>query len=271
MHHPAILSGGFNQLRQCRHGYMLYNVHDVYIGRSLDLYGEFSEGEVDTFRKVLRPGEWVLDIGANIGAHTLALSQIVGPQGRVYAFEPQRILFQTLCANLALNGVTNAYCHHSAVGESPGKLLVPPLNYAAENNFGGVSLGNYPAGEPVEVLTIDSLALPSCRMLKIDVEGMELAVLRGAAQTIQRFKPILYVENDRAQNSAALTELIHSHGYHMYWHLPPYFSAENFYQNPHNVFGNIVSGNLLCTHPAVGPTIVGLRQCQPGEPIPFGR
>src|SRR3954465_1933985 len=95
----------FTVLTQTRHGQMLVNRHDVYIGRSLELYGEWSEGEIDLFRQVLRPGMVVADAGANIGTHTVARAQMVAPNGVVYAFEPQRIVFQTLAANVALNSL----------------------------------------------------------------------------------------------------------------------------------------------------------------------
>src|SRR5437773_2697778 len=91
----------FNRLKQCRHGMMLYNINDVYIGRSLDQYGEFSEGELDLFQQFVKPGQLILEVGANIGAHTVWLAQAVGSTGTVLAFEPQRIVYQALCANLA--------------------------------------------------------------------------------------------------------------------------------------------------------------------------
>src|SRR5260370_1945855 len=69
---PAAIT--FNHLKACRYGHMLYNIHDVYVGRSLDLYGEFSEGEVGLFRRLVKPGDLVLDVGANIGPHTLFFS-----------------------------------------------------------------------------------------------------------------------------------------------------------------------------------------------------
>lgn len=99
----------FNRLKQCRHGMMLYNLNDIYIGRSLDLYGEFSEGEIRVFQQLVKPGQTILEVGANIGAHTVWLAQAVGPTGVVMAFEPQRIVHQTLCANLALNNIFNVH------------------------------------------------------------------------------------------------------------------------------------------------------------------
>ncbi len=68
----------FNRQKACRYGQMLYNLNDQYIGRSLDLYGEFSEGEVDLFRQIVKPGQIVVEVGANLGAHTVFLARQVG-------------------------------------------------------------------------------------------------------------------------------------------------------------------------------------------------
>ena len=107
---------------------MVYPKHDRYIGGSLDKYGEFSHQEAALFEQILQPGAVALDIGANIGAHTLLFAQKVGPTGRVYGFEPQRVPFQMLCANIALNSIANTYCLQRAVGEAPGTIIVPNLD-----------------------------------------------------------------------------------------------------------------------------------------------
>ncbi len=201
-----------NQLGNCRHGRMLFNQHDKYIGKALQLYGEFSEGECEVFAQIIRPGWTVLELGANIGAHTVVLGKLVGERGMVWAFEPQRIVFQTLCANIALNDLQNVVCRQQAVGERSDSIVVPNLNYQKENNFGGISLGHYAEnqGEPVPVITVDSLGLSACHFIKIDIEGMEREALIGSVETIERFRPILYVENDRQEKSEALVRKIDS-------------------------------------------------------------
>jgi len=238
---------------------MLYNVHDTYIGQSLDQYGEFSEGEIDLFQQFIKPGQVVLDVGANIGTHTVWLAQAVGPTGMVLAFEPQRIVYQTLCANLALNSTTNVHCFLAAVGKAAGQIVSPPLDYSQANNFGGLGLGGYSHGETVPLLTIDSLRLPTCHFLKIDVEGMEQDVLEGAVQPIAALAPVLYVENDRKEKSASLVRFIDSLGYDMYWHTPPLFNPNNFSGNSMNAFGQIVSLNMLCVPKKVPHQVNGLR------------
>ncbi len=242
-----------NQLGNCRHGRMLFNENDKYIGRALQLYGEFSEGECEVFSQIVRPGWTVIELGANIGAHTVVLSKLVGDRGVVWAFEPQRIVFQTLCANVALNDLQNVVCRQEAVGEKPGQVVVPNLDYQKENNFGGISLGRYSKnqGEEVPVVTVDSLGLSVVHFIKIDIEGMECEALNGSEQTIEKYKPILYVENDRQEKSEALVRKIDSLGYFMYWHMPPMYSPGNFYGNKENVFGSIVSKNMLCFHKSV--------------------
>ena len=237
---------GFNRLKQCRYGLMLYNPNDVVLGRSLDLYGEFSEGEAVLFLEAVKPGQLVLDIGANIGAHTLVFSKAVGAEGHVFAFEPPRLSFQTLFANMALNGITNAACHYKAVGEDIGSIRVPFLDPYVENNFGGLGLKGQQGGEPVEQISIDSLNLNQCHFMKIDVEGMECQVLKGAKETIGRHRPILYVENDREEHSEELIRLIASMNYRLYWHRMLVFNPDNFAANPDNVFSNMVSTNMMC-------------------------
>lgn len=254
-----VATTGFNRLARTRHGLMLYNRHDVYIGRSLDRYGEFSEGELDLMRQLLRPGSWVVEVGANVGTHTLPLARAAGPTGRVIAFEPQRIVFQTLAANVALNSLTNVECRWEAAGAEPGSIVVPTINYESDNNFGGLELGKYATGERVPVTTVDRLDLPRCDLLKIDVEGMELDVLRGAAQTLARLRPVVYLENDRPENSPKLIEFLQQAGYRLYWHVPAMFDAANHYGNSTNAFPNLVSANMLGVHESVQAQIAGLR------------
>jgi FkbM family methyltransferase len=243
---PDHETDGFNELARCRGGLMLYNRNDIYIGAGLRKYGEFSGEETALFRIIVQPGTTVLDIGANIGAHTVDLSRLVGATGVVHAFEPQRLMFQLLCANVALNSCTNVFTHHAAVGAASDVLLVPSLDPDARHNYGGVSVLDVLQGEPVPVVTIDSLSLDVCQFIKIDVEGMETEALQGAAVTVGRFRPVLYVENDRQARSAELISLIQQYGYRLYWHFPPLYSAENFRSDNENIFGNTVSVNMIC-------------------------
>jgi FkbM family methyltransferase len=260
MNAPPLMDSGHIRLRQCRHGVMLYLVTDLYVGRSLDRYGEFSEAEVDLLRQLIRPGWTVLEIGAHIGSHTVPLAKATGPHGAVHAFEPQRVLFQILCANVALNALSNVYTHHAAVGREAATTTVPRIDYTKPQNFAGVALGGWSEGERVPVLTIDSLNLPVCDLVKIDVEGMEGDVIAGAEQTIRRFRPVLYVENDRQEKSATLIRQLLALDYRLYWHRPPLFNPHNHFGATENVFGRVASGNMLGVHASVSQDVQGLRE-----------
>jgi FkbM family methyltransferase len=259
----ADLSGteaeGCNQAAACRHGTLLFNRHDQYIGRCLALYGEYSEDEIRLLAPLLRPGDTVVEAGANIGAHTLPLARAVGAGGRVLAFEPQRLVFQILCANLALNSITQVEARQAAVGAAHGQLRVPPLPPDQTANFGGVSLRADGPGEAVPVLPLDAFDLPACRLLKADVEGMEHAVLAGAQQLVTRCRPVLYVENDRPANSAALIAHLLKLGYRLWWHLPPVCRADNWRGESRDAFPGIVSINLLGLPAEWGANVEGLR------------
>jgi FkbM family methyltransferase len=264
----ALLSNGNVRVKRTRHGLMAYNINDIYLGRSLDVYGEYSRGETDLFGQLIKPGNVVLDVGANIGAHTIFLSRAVGPDGLVIAIEPQRAAHQLLCANLALNELGNVRTIQAGAGRQAGRALLEMVDYGTQGNFGGIRLIEQ-GGEDIEIVTIDGLGLDRCHFIKIDVEGHEQSVIAGALQTIARFKPLLYVENDRLQQSANLIRQLRDIGYRLYWHLPPLYLADNFYGNPNNLWPGIVSIDMLGIPATAGVDIVGLKPVGELDDWPF--
>jgi FkbM family methyltransferase len=247
------------RLTETRDGLMLYPAADMFIGPCLAAYGEYSPEEARLLQSLVRPGDVVLEVGANIGVHTLGLARAVGPAGRIYAIEPQRRLFQMLCANLALNDIDNVHARQQGLGATPEVLWVSTPTTAAPANFGGISLQRQ-GEEPVDVVTIDQLGLDRLDLIKIDVEGMEEAVLRGGVETIRRLAPRLYVENDRPETSASLIRLIRDLGYRMWWHLPGLYSPHNLRGVTRNIFPiHYVSINMLCCR-TEDSSVAGLRE-----------
>ena len=237
--------------KDCRHGRFSYLAHDHFVGRSLDLYGEFSEHEVRVMTHVVADGAVIVEAGANIGVLTVPLARAAGPTGRVIAYEPQAPLAALLRHNLAANGLERVEVRQAALGRVHGTVRIPPVEYHRSGNFGAVSMQRGAAPDAVEVPleTVDDLQLARLDLLKIDVEGMEIEVLAGAIETLRRLAPTLYVENDREENSRSLIELIESLGYRAWWHLPPLYNRENFFGNAENAFPRLLSVNLLCMPP----------------------
>ena len=221
---------------------------DNTVGQSLREYGEWCYGEVLKLRSLLPRDANVLEAGSNIGAHTVFLALKVCPEGRVLAFEPRRLLFQMLCTNVLLNGMTNVHAYRLGLGERHDQMQEEALPTDGDWNFGALSLGERAGeGEHITIVPLDSMIgeLPRIHAIKADVEGHELALLRGAEQLIARDRPILYFENDRADLSPALLKHVHGLGYRMYWSFVGLFREGNFAGNPRNVFGHTVACNVL--------------------------
>jgi FkbM family methyltransferase len=231
---------------RCRYGRMVYPRRDEYIGRALSQFGEFSESECAFFRKAVKGGDAVVEAGANMGAHTVPLARLAGAGGAVLAFEPQPFLYQVLCANLALNSITNVRAEKCGLGNRQQTLRVPPLDYGARLSFGSISLELADAGEPVPIKRLDSYGLAKCDFIKIDVEGMEQQVLEGASGTIERLRPLIYVENDRREKSHGLISLLLSMDYALWWHVAPLYNPDNVAGNRNNPFPGMASINMFC-------------------------
>ena len=218
----------------CRYGRMAFDLRDKWVGRSLDLYGEYSEPEVDLYRRIVKSGDIVVEVGANIGAHTLPLAQLVGEGGSIIAFEPDHENFDLLTQNMRHAKVTGRLERCSLGNGEDGKEIFHP-----SDNPGGIEFNG---GERLD----DIVALGRLDFLKLDCEGSEVSVLKGAEQTITRCRPVIYVENDRAKNSQELVAWLHDHKYRLHRFTPPLYSPNNFRGYKVNVFGNVASIMLLC-------------------------
>lgn len=163
---------------------------------------------LDTF---VSPGDWALDIGANIGAYTLRMSELVGDEGRVIAFEPVPESFELLAANAALCRARNVTLINAAASDSSCELgMEIPKFETGLANFYMARVSADPGGLRVLCTAIDSLGLPHpIRLAKIDAEGHELAVLRGMTNILKTDKPILIVED----NSSELQPYLADFGY----------------------------------------------------------
>lgn len=255
-------------IARCKHGVFRYLPNERWCGRSLELYGEWSDAEVGLLERLVPKGGTMIELGSNLGAHTVPLAKHIGPEGRVLAFEPQGRIHQLLVQNLRANGVAFVEARREAVGAKRAMVRMPAMDYdAPDGNFCGMSLAaGEGTGEKVRVVTIDSLKLEWLDLIKADIEGMEAEALRGARDTIRRLRPILYVENDKIPKSAELIALIMELGYRLWWHTPPLYDPANFRNNGVNAWPGTVSVNMLCIPKETKASIAYLREVKdPGE------
>lgn len=229
-------------LKSCNTAYGVCTFYgkDEYIGRSLYNYGEWSALECQKLIS-LASGPCI-DVGANIGYMSMALAASGFP---VHAFEPQPALYALLQKNTTGLPVS---CYNVALSDSIGSTGMPRVDYSARGNFGGLpinarsDLGHI----TVQKITLDSIGL-DCSLMKIDVEGHELEVLQGAIETIERCRPILYIEDDRDDKRAALYKFVRDLGYTIEVHEPPMYRANNFAGKTVNIWGMYyISKNIIC-------------------------
>jgi FkbM family methyltransferase len=175
-------------------------------------------------------GVVAVDGGANIGVHTVEFAKHMHGWGRVLAFEAQELVFYALAGNIALNNCATARARLAALGEKPGEIRVPELDPFLPASFGSLALRDRAdnpaigqevfydpkAGNPVAVVTLDSLELERIDLVKLDIEGMELEALRGGRAMLERCRPILHVEANRHGARAELEKFAAFLGYRTY-------------------------------------------------------
>jgi FkbM family methyltransferase len=200
-----------NVLASSDYGPIIVNVNDAIIGRLVMDRGFSAADDIELIRLlldvILQRKQSVLfyDVGANIGTHTLALAKIYGERIRIRAFEAQRQIFYMLCGTVALNGLSNVYCHNMAVGDqSGGRIEVQLPNYQVRNNFGSFELVRAEKsdnhlmikGEQSEFVDLTTMDFYSEHVdfIKLDVEGMESSAIRGGLATISRCRPVCMIE-----------------------------------------------------------------------------
>jgi FkbM family methyltransferase len=191
---------------------------------------DYEAGELEVLRHLLRPGDFVLDVGANFGIYSVLAAGIVGSTGRVWAFEPSSGTFASLQHNISANHLVNVLAHHVALSDADGEgmLKVSLKGRDAWNTLGASLHGSDHEFEAVRCARLDSFfagQAPSASpaMFKLDVEGWEWHVLRGAEQLLARKDaPMLQVEFAPAYSEAngesieMLRDEILRHGYTLF-------------------------------------------------------
>ncbi|MGM4961888.1 FkbM family methyltransferase [Tardiphaga sp. 1201_B9_N1_1] len=211
-------------------------VYDLDLSQGIDfalyLGGSYERQTKARLRNLVVPGSLVLDIGANIGAHTLSLAQLVGPNGKVIAFEPTEFAVRKLRANVALNPslaprITVNHCYLT----KDDSTQVPTAIYSSWPLERGTDrhpqhLGREMRTSEAAARSLDSIIKEQSdrpvHLIKMDVDGYECDVLRGATQVMQEMKPIFVMEiapyclDERGASLDELLTYFAPHGYKFY-------------------------------------------------------
>lgn len=185
----------------------LHHAHAGLVAR-----GTLEPSVQEALRRTVRTGDVVYDVGANIGYFTLAAARLVGPSGRVVAFEPVPWCAEAVARNIELNELAQAEIHAVAVGERSGRARLLVVEEASWSHL--ESTGRHADTREeidVDVVSVDELVaagtVPPPAVLKVDTEGAELQVIAGMRETIARHRPRIICElHDTNRRFAALMD-----------------------------------------------------------------
>ena len=239
-----------------KHGIFHFCHFDEFIGKSFREYGEYSELELKTILEFINEGDVIFDIGANIGCFSVPFAKKVGSNGKVYAFEPQKFIFNLLKKNAVCNELNNLQIFNNAIGDANTILELNDFDYSQSGNFGGITLTeNYDNSvcakikgtkkNKIKTLTLNNfLNLKKCNFLKIDVELMESNVLKGAKEFIKKFRPIIWIENHLGYPNY-LNKYLLKINYKPFWAATMMYNPDNHFISDKNYYENILTYNTL--------------------------
>jgi len=169
----------------------------------------FEENEIIFMQKFLKPGDTFLDIGSNIGLFSLLASGIVGPTGKIIAFEPSPLTYSRLMENITLNDFKNITARNIGLSDKTGTLEMQQSDngYDAWNTFAPADSGKFHKSISVPVATLDDelahVTKENIALIKLDVEGWEKYVLEGGLQFLRDHSPTLIIEFTDSNTFAA--------------------------------------------------------------------
>jgi FkbM family methyltransferase len=194
---------------------------DSGVGASILDYGEFAKVETDFILDIVGNGIFV-DVGANIGAIALPVSRRAS---MVLAIEANRGFANLLAANALNNRMYNVSVLHAAIGDKEciSRFPVMPLFESGNLGTSGFGLPEAYAREPVMMLTLDRITPPRTSVIKVDVEGYELNVIKGSSEILRKLRPYWIIESSTdTPNNASVLATMNSLGYSTYWFYTPF-------------------------------------------------
>jgi len=171
---------------------------------SIYLLGNFEPRTQRLYRRLVKPGDTIFDVGANIGSHALPLSLLVGNQGRVFAFEPTEFAYHKLLANIELNPeLKSRVVPRQTMLTAPSQNGIPPALFSSwpltgcdevHEQHKGRSMATSGAGAKTLDEVVSQENIKKVTLIKLDVDGYESSVLSGAIETLKRDRPDILLE-----------------------------------------------------------------------------
>lgn len=198
---PARFSGCNLYVRRMGDGLVFPVDRGTLIGWSVHFFGTYEAEIRRQIHALLRPGAVAIDVGANVGWHTLLMAAMVTPTGRVYAFEPNPTIRERLAAALRANSLTHVDVDPRALSHYEGRSsFVAPAAGSVWDGTGHLLGDPSDTAVCVECTTLDAFAkaqgFQRLDLIKIDVEGWELSVLRGGREALESLRPFILFEHD---------------------------------------------------------------------------
>lgn len=215
------------------------------LGLSSLLYGTFELAELEFVRRYLRAGDDVMDIGANVGIFSVLMGVTLAQYGRVFAFEPAPGNIVRLRKNLERNALDRVQVFDCALGEADGQMTLHLATDPAYPSLVEVQSGLADGtGVPVQVRCLDAVweeaRKPWIAFVKMDVEGAEAGVIRGAGRLLEECRPTILIEANSQVELDALRALLAPYGYRT--EQPAGFAPHNYiFFHPETAQGRLPS------------------------------
>jgi len=191
-------------------GKMYVYKNDQYVSRAIRTYGEYCQAEIDAMKQFIDKDSLYIDVGVNIGYHSLAIHKVTGCS--VVGFEPHPTHFAVAaenCKDLPIQ------LFNAALGSRTKMIELTDIDLDSLGNYGETKQDEQGIIE-AQSITLDSLNVPAIHGMKIDVEGFEYEVMKGSEKTIDKYRPVILYEALNLDWTNAFDFLDHK-GYSQYW------------------------------------------------------
>jgi len=250
----VLMENDYSRMVMSKYGPMLFFKYDDPIGTCLTLYGEWAEQEFDVISQLVTPTTNCIDIGSNIGTHSVWLSKKC-KNGVVFSIEPQFYIFNFLTTNLMLNDCLNCFPLKAFISNVDSKFIGAPIMGPSSDkyNYGEYNINlcsKINDGIPTQAIRLDDIEYMrkyDIGFIKMDCEGTETDVFTSGHNILTKNKPNLYIEHNGVNGHQSVVDILNEYGYNCYWHVYPKHNIDNHNKFNQNIYLHEHEMNLIPT------------------------